>query len=281
MTTESATHAAAFLRDKDRERYFASLVLPAAIQPAVRALYAFNADVASVRERVSEPAPGEIRLQWWTDALKGAGHGDVRQNPLADALLDAIKQFDLPTVPLLRLITARRFDLYHDPMPDVPTFEGYAGETVSVLYQLTAMMLNNGQMVETGDAAGHLGVAQALIGHLRAFGYNAAGGRLFLPLSIFTANGVGENEIFAGTLSEGLVSARRQLIDLARDHLQKASAAIAALPRPLRPAFAPIALLAGQLRRIEANAEHAFAASPDLADWQKLAMLVWWNWRNR
>jgi phytoene synthase len=281
VTAGSATHAAAFLRDKDRERYFASLVLPAAVQPAVRALYAFNADVASVRERVSEPAPGEIRLQWWTDALKGAGHGDVRQNPLADALLDAIKQFDLPTVPLLRLITARRFDLYHDPMPDVPTFEGYAGETVSVLYQLTAMMLNDGQMVETGDAAGHHGVAQALVGHLRAFGYNAAGGRIFLPLSIFTANGVGEEEIFAGRISEGLLSAHRQLTDLARDHLQKAGKAIGELPRPLRSAFAPVTLLQSQLKRVEAGAEHAFATPADLADWQKLAMLAWWNWRGR
>ena len=92
--------------------------------------------------------------------------------------------------PLLRLIAARRFDLYDDPMPDLASFEGYAGETVSVLYQLAAMILNGGGPVETGDAAGHLGVAHALIGHLRAFGYNASQGRIFLPWSVFAANGV-------------------------------------------------------------------------------------------
>jgi phytoene synthase len=281
VSAASNDHVAAFLRDKDRDRYFATLVLPAAARSAAQALYAFNADVASVRERVSEPAPGEIRLQWWTDALKGEGHGIVRQNPLTDALLDALTQFDLPTVPLLRLITARRFDLYQDPMPDVATFEGYAGETVSVLYQLAAMILNQGQSVETGDAAGHLGVAQALIGHLRAFGYNAASGRIFLPLSILTANGVREEEIFAGTVSEGLLSAHQQFTDLARDHLHKAQAAIRQLPRRLRPAFAPVALLGSQLRRVEASAEQAFATPVDLADWQKLAMLAWWNWRGR
>jgi len=281
VTAESADHVAEFLRDKDRDRYFATLILPTDIRPAVQALYAFNADVASVRERVSEPAPGEIRLQWWTDALKGEGHGIVRQNPLTDALLDALKQFDLPTVPLLRLITARRFDLYQDPMPDVATFEGYAGETVSVLYQLAAMILNNGQAVEMGDAAGHLGVAHALIGHLRAFGYNAASGRIFLPLSILTANGVREEEIFAGTISEGLLSAHQQFSDLAREHLRTAEAAIAQLPRSLRPAFASAALLRSQLKRVEDGAEHAFTTPGDLADWQKLAMLAWWNWRNR
>ena len=281
MSAASGDHVPAFLRDKDRDRYFATLVLPAAARAAVQALYAFNADVASVRDRVTEPAPGEIRLQWWTDALTGEGHGIVRQNPLTDALLDALKQFDLPTVPLLRLITARRFDLYQDPMPDVASFEGYAGETVSVLYQLTAMILNKGQTVETGDAAGHLGVAQALVGHLRAFGYNAASGRIFLPLSILTANGVREEEIFAGTISEGLLSAHQQFTDLARDHLNKAQAAISQLPRTLRPAFASVPLLASQLRRVEKGAEQAFVTPVDLADWQKLAMLGWWNWRHR
>ncbi len=120
----------------------------------------------------------------------GEGHGAVRQNPLADALLDAIAEYGLPVPALQRLIEARRFDLYDDPMPDVPSFEGYAGETVSVLYQLGAMILNGGRPVEPGDAAGHLGVAHALIGHLRAFGYNAAQGRIFLPWSVLAANGV-------------------------------------------------------------------------------------------
>ncbi len=62
---------------------------------------------------------------------------------------DAIAAYSLPAGPLLRLLAARRFDLYHDAMPDVPSFEGYAGETVSVLYQLAAMMLNGG--AEVGD----------------------------------------------------------------------------------------------------------------------------------
>src|SRR5690606_40306165 len=134
---------------------------------------------------------------------------------------------------------ARRFDLYDDPMPDVLSFEGYAGETASVLYQLAAMVLNDGRELESGDAAGHLGVAHALVGHLRAFGLNASRGRLFLPLSVFAANGVTEGEIFSGTVSEGLLAAHHQLTELAREHLDKADAAIGRLPRPLRSAFAP------------------------------------------
>jgi 15-cis-phytoene synthase len=281
MNPDSARHAADFLRENDRDRYYATLVLSSKHRPAVQALYAFAADVASVRNRAREPAPGEIRLQWWADALRGAGHGNVRQNPLADALLGAIEDYGLPAGPLTRLIAARRFDLYDDPMPDVPRFEGYAGETASVLYQLAAMVLNDGEEVETGDAAGHLGVAHALIGHLRALGLNASRGRLFLPLSIFMANGVHEAEIFSGTVSEGLLAAYAQLTDLAGDHLRKADAAIGALPKPLRPAFAMLGLLASQFRLVEKQSETPFGPPRDIPDWRKIAVLAWWTLRNQ
>jgi len=271
-------YVASFLREADRDRYFASLLLPADRRAAAQALYAFAADVAAIRERAREPAAGEIRLQWWIDALQGEGHGNVRQNPLAAALLDALAAWRIPAGPLLRLLAARRFDLYHDPMPDVPSFEGYAGETVSVLYQLAAMVLNGGEEVETGDAAGHLGVANALVGHLRAFGYNASTGRIFLPMSIFTANGVTDGEILAARDSEGLFAALAQIAELAEEHLAKARAAIAAQPRPLRPAFAPVAMLAAQLKYV-ASARQPFAAQPDIADWRKLAALQWWSLR--
>jgi phytoene synthase len=202
----------------------------------------------------------------------------VRQNPLAEALLDAIAAYRLPAGPLLRLLAARRFDLYQDPMPDVASFEGYAGETVSVLYQLAAMVLNGGEEVETGDAAGHLGVAHAAVGHLRAFGFNASVGRIFLPLSIFSANGVTDGEILAGRESEGLFAALGQVADLAGEHLDKAEAAIGLLPRALRPAFAPVAILRGQLRSAAASRQ-PFASLPDMADWRKIAALQFWSLR--
>lgn len=274
--SRSLTYAGTYLREHDRDRYLASLFMAPPAREAVQALYAFNADVATVRDRAHQPAPGEVRLQWWADAMAGEGHGEVRKNPLAAALLDAVDNYRLPTGPLLRLIEARRFDLYDDPMPDVPSFEGYAGETVSVLYQLAAMVLNGGEELPTGDAAGHLGVAHALIGHLRAFGHNAARGRLFLPWSVFAANGVREGEIFSGTISEGLLAARAQLTDMAREHLDAAAPAIGALPPRLRPAFAPAAVLRRQLQAVAAQEEAPFTPPPEPGDWRKLlAMLVW------
>lgn len=281
MAKESFALATQALRTTDRERFLSTLILKGAHRDAVTALYAFSADVAAIRDRVSEPAPGEIRLQWWNDALSGEAHGAVRQNPIADALLDTIAAYAIPIGTLQRLLGARRFDLYDDPMPDVESFEGYAGETNSTLYQLAAMVLNDGQPVETGDAAGHLGVAHAYIGHIRAFGFNAARGQIFLPWSVLSANGVGEVEIFSGTQSEGLHAAMGQYQDMARAHLEKARAAIPALPAPLRPAFAPIAVLDAELRRLDRALSNPFQPPPHSPDWQRILRLTWWAWKNR
>lgn len=275
--TAATDYVADFLRKADRDRYLATLILRDPARRAVQALYAFSADVASIPDRAGEPAAGEIRLRWWVDAIEGKPHGEARQNPLAAALLDAISANGLPAGALVRLLNARRFDLYQDPMPDLMSFEGYAGETASTLYQLAAMVLNDGAEVETGDAAGHLGVAHALVGHLRAFGFNASRGRIFLPWTLLAANGVTDGEVLSGTDSEGLRAALGQVAELAREHLAKADAEIAALPPRLRPAFAMAALLPAELAQAERGAP--FAVPADLPDWRKIAMLAWWSMR--
>ena len=266
--SEGTDYVAGFLREADRARYYATLFVPEKKRPAITALYAFAADVAAIRDRAREPAAGEIRLQWWVDALKGEGHGNVRANPLAAALLDAMAAHTLPAGPLLRLLAARRFDLYQDPMPDLETFEGYAGETVSVLFQLSAVVLL-GEEPGTGDAAGHLGVAQAMTGHLRALGFNASRGRIFLPMTVFTANGVTEAELLSGTESEGLFAARDQFADLAAEHLAKARAAIPALPAAARPAFVGLPGIAAELSATR-KAPHPFAAPEGPGDFARL-----------
>ena len=275
MREDSVTLTREFLKANDRDRYQISLLARDEARDAMQALFAFSADVAAVRERVHEPAPGEIRLQWWADALEGEQHGVVSQNPVADALLWAVERYRLPREPLLALIAARRFDLYDDPMPDIGTFEGYAGETVSVLFQMAAMILNNGREVPgSANAAGHLGVADALLGHIRAFGFNASRGRLFLPASVFAAHGVAEADIFSGTASEGMRNALAQFREMALDHLTKAKSEARKLPGNVRPAFAHVGVLGHYGRLAGRQVNQPFAPPAKIAEWRKILALV-------
>ncbi|MGF1542995.1 MAG: squalene/phytoene synthase family protein [Parvularculaceae bacterium] len=56
-----------------------------AARPRVEALYALAVELRRVPQAVREPPIGEIRLQWWRDALDearaAAGGGDVRAHP--------------------------------------------------------------------------------------------------------------------------------------------------------------------------------------------------------
>ena len=148
-------HCEALVREADPDRYWASLFAPADKRPYLHALYAFNFEIARVRESVREALVGEIRLQWWRDALQGEARGDVRSNPIAAALDDTIVQFRLPRQSLVDLIDARIFDLYDDPMPNLNDLEGYCGETSSSLIQISSVILANGSNPGTADAAGH------------------------------------------------------------------------------------------------------------------------------
>ena len=65
----SADYCHDLVRAGDKDRYLASLFAPDELRPYLLALYAFNIEIARVRETVSEAALGEIRLQWWRDAI--------------------------------------------------------------------------------------------------------------------------------------------------------------------------------------------------------------------
>lgn len=262
------------LRTLDREHYFATLVLPRRARNYVQALYAYGAELAAVCGRVSEPGPGEIRLKWWADAFDGTEHGDVRANPIADALFDAIETFGLKGGPFERIAAARRFDLYDDPMPNLTQLEGYAGETTSILYQTAAIIVNGGKDPGTADAAGHLGVAEVLTRHLMTMPQDFTRGRIRVPLSVFVAAGTSEAELLASKQTPGLLAATAQLREVARSHLAKARVALAHVPKRVRPVFAPIALVELNLDRLDRGGTTPLEPVHPAGEWRKLAALV-------
>src|SRR5215510_12653272 len=83
---------AALVRRHDRDRFQTALFAPAGRREALFALYAFNYEVARVRETVSEPMLGQIRLQWWRDSIVAAyDGGPVRHHIVVEALTRVIR----------------------------------------------------------------------------------------------------------------------------------------------------------------------------------------------
>ncbi len=266
-TDDPFVHCDALLAEGDPERRLACRFLPEKARPAITAIYAFNLEVARVREIVSDVLPGEIRLQWWRDALEGRAHGDVRANPVAAALFDAIAAFRLPLKPFLDLLDARTGDLYDDPPPTLNDLEGYCGETSSALLRLASLVLAEGGDPGPASVAGNGGTAYALAGIVRALPWHAAQGRVMLPQEVMDRHGVAHGAVLAGRSSPGLVAARAELLDLAERRLAEARAERGALPKTVRPAFAPLGLVGPRIARLRAS--RPFDVDVDAPEWTK------------
>jgi len=257
------------VRTADRDRYLAALYAPAEKRGDLLALYAFNAEISSVRDRVSQALPGEIRLQWWRDVLAaedaaaGAGH------PVAEALLEAIDRNSLPRQTFQNYLDARIFDLYDDPMPTRGDLEGYCGETAAAVLQLSSIVLDPEAATGTAELAGHAGCAQAITGLLRLLSLHRRRGQCYVPRDILAAAGVSPAEFLAGDGGPNAPRAVAAMIALAREHLAAFERGAAALPQLLRPAFLPLSLTGAQLAKMQGREKELLTASIDVGAWRK------------
>ena len=175
---ENYRHCEALVRSADKDRFLATLFAPADKRGPLFGLYAFNVEIASVRQRAREPMPGEIRLQWWRDVINGERAGEAAANPIAAALIEIIARFSLPKARLVDLLEAHAFDLYDDPMPTFEALEGYVRQTSAAILDLAARIC--GAHVEHASERG--GLAYGITTLLRTFALNASRRQLFVPL---------------------------------------------------------------------------------------------------
>jgi phytoene synthase len=253
----SADFCTELVRGHDFARYAATLFAPVAQRRAQLAIYAFNVEISRVRDQISQPLPGEMRLQWWTDMLAGSGHGGIEGNPVAAELLLAIRNGHLPVERLSRLIDEHQFDLYNDPMPTMAALEGYINDTSSALFSLAARIAG-GQSDDIEHLARHAGLAQGLAQVIAALPLDASRRQLFVPLQLLE-HGITMEEVFAGRETPKLRAVLDQLIAEAREHLKTAFTLLASAPPQVKPVFLPLALVARDLMRMSRADNDPFA----------------------
>lgn len=149
---------AALVQRGDPDRFVTVMAAPVDVRPQLFALYAFNVEVARAPWVTQEAMIGEMRLQWWCDALDEiAQGGPVRRHevvtPLARVLTpDMAAQLD-------DLIAARRWDLYKDPFDDAAHFDRYIDATAGTLMAVAAQVLGLPDPDRVRDVAYGAGVA--------------------------------------------------------------------------------------------------------------------------
>jgi 15-cis-phytoene synthase len=268
---DAFAHCEGLVRVADKDRFLTTLFAPAEHRPALLALYAFNLEIARIREAAHEALAGEIRLQWWSDVLGGAGRGEVAAHPVAAALLETMARYQLPPERLTALIEARRFDLYDEPMQTLADLEAYGKGASAGLIALAARVLAGD--TETEALTHHAGLAHAFVGLLAAFPIHAARGQIFVPLEILARHGATREQVLGGQATPQLHEALAELRLHARRHLRAAHQLLAAAPPAVIPALLPVALAGPTLARMERRGYDPFTPI-EIAAWRR-QLILW------
>jgi len=268
MTEAARTYCFELVRQADKDRFLSALFAPETARPHLMALYAFNLEVARIRESVSEPALGEIRLAWWRDTVSAIFRGAAADHPVAQALKPAIAAGELPLKPFLDLIESRQFDLYDDPMPTIGDLEGYLGETSSSLIQLAAMILAGREAMRAATPAGLAGVAYGIAGLLRSLPVQRARGQCYVPKDLLARHHLNPAHLLSGKDEQlGLVLA--DLCDLGMKRLAEARLALAEIPKVALPAFLPASLAELYLARLRKTGMQALSVPTEISQVRK------------
>lgn len=204
----------ALLRERGRDLWLASLFAPQPARRHIQAVYAYVIETSDVRAKVSQPLLGEMRLRWWSDALRGEASEGARAHPVADALLDTAARFGLPRAELVALADAHVADLYDDQTPDLATLEDYCRMTAAGPMRWAGRILGARELAVFDDAGLALGLTRIL---------RAPAGP-FIPADLLARHGADIH-----TNSPGLRAALAELRDKAQAHYDAARQAAQSL----------------------------------------------------
>ncbi|HEV2100680.1 MAG TPA: squalene/phytoene synthase family protein [Stellaceae bacterium] len=274
----SLSPAAAITRRHDRDRFQTALFAPATHREALFALYAFNYEIARVRESVSQPTLGRIRLEWWRENIAAAfDGGPVRRHDIVEAVSSAVRDRKFTRGHFDRMIDARQADFDDDPPANLAALEDYAEATSSCLIYLALEVLGVDDPAAR-EAAHHIGIAYALAGLLRAMPHLSANGRPVIPVDIAARHRLDPYGWREAQGSPALRDAVAEIAEAAAGHLRAArsprsEADAAALPALLLGVIAGHALK--RLKRAEYNPfDPALARADPLQSWRLAAAML-------
>jgi phytoene synthase len=231
------------VRKVDFDRYLTGLLAREHLRGDLFALYAFNYEVAKTAETVTQPVMGQIRLQWWREAIDESFAGKPRRHDVVRALHRAIGRAGLPRKFFDRLIDAREKDLEPAPFGEMRDLEAYAEATSGNVMRLAARILGAADTLD--EFARSAGIAYAYVGILRAIPFHAARGRVLLPRDHLMAAGVTEADVVTGRVPT-LRAVTGTIALAARDQLTRARRY--PVRRRFLPALLPATLVPPYLR---------------------------------
>ncbi|CUA72519.1 NADH dehydrogenase (ubiquinone) complex I, assembly factor 6 [Rhizoctonia solani] len=258
-------------------------VASSAAQPGYFALRAFNIELAMIRETVSKPIIGKMKMQFWRDAIKSITDNRPMKHPIAIALHEASQGAKLPPYYLKRMIDARDEDLDRESHITLEGVTQYAESTSSTLLYLLLSLLHQSHSDTFAHAASHVGIAHSFVTLLRALPFHATKRRMIIPVEITAKHRVRQEEVFRmGGDAQGIEDAVFEFATVANDHVLIARDTFkeSGVPGEAMPVFLSAVPVVSFLNRLEEVNFDAFAPQLQAKSW-RLPLSIWRASRSR
>ena len=145
----------------DEDRWLTTRFAPEALRARLLALFAFHAEIERIPHAVSEPPLGEIRLQWWREAIDEIVNAkQPRAHPVVQAMA-ATGACEKDAAPLmLGMIEARARLLYGDAFGSIEELARWCEETEGALAVAAARSYAAPSAVAVSRAGAAYGLAR-------------------------------------------------------------------------------------------------------------------------
>lgn len=259
----------------EQDRYLAALLAPRAVRQDLIAVAAFAGEIARIPAFVSEPMMGEIRLQWWRDALENTDLTTSSGHPVADAVRDAAVRHAVPMGLLMGFIDAQSTGLYAETLEDDQALTAHLAKTEGALFELALRILGRRDDAAHGAALA-AGQAYGLMRLLAELPAMWSQGRVLIPVTRLSAAGLTLPEIKAGVPPERITPVLTAVAAESRRHLTEARQLSRSFNRVHHVAFLPLAVVEPYLRALERGKRDPLREPLDIAPLRR----VWALWRS-
>ncbi len=261
-------------REAARNFYFAFLTLPADRRRAIYVAYTFCRYCDDSVDAEGTPTEKLGRVNQLREQLNATYAGDVSQ-PLFVGLADVVNRFDIPREYFHEVLNGVESDLVKTRYADFEELRQYCYQVASAVGLICIHIFGYSGGEEARLRAADLGLAMQLTNICRDVKEDWEMGRIYLPQDDMARFGVAEDNIGAGTVTEGFSQLLAFQIARAREYFSSGRQLLGHLPPRSRACPAALGLIYGRvLDRIESNGYDVYQQRIGLSKAEKLRLMT-------
>ncbi|KAG2196011.1 hypothetical protein INT46_004486 [Mucor plumbeus] len=262
------------VRLRDYEGYLCVPFFPSELRNTQYAIRALNVELASIRENVSKPEIGKMRMQFWKDTIDKIYAGHPPEQPIALALSEALKTSKMSSMWMKRIISERvsTSNLDDHQFMTLKDMENYSENTQSSLLYLQLESLGV-KDVNADHAISHIGKMIGITTFLRSLPFHVSQKRLVLPAEITAKHNLVQENVFRGEI-DGMEDAVYDVATAAYDQLLTARSLMSQIPHEAFPALLSAIPYVRYLESLEKANFNVFDVKLQKKDW-KLPLVMY------